>query len=76
MSDAILKHTCKDCHHELDMIQQPRWNTGYITLLTCWNPDCLLYGYTLSSEQYSRMNDDQWEQYRAGNRAKLAKVAS
>jgi len=72
MATNIVKHVCKDCQHELTAIQQERWSGGYFTLLTCWNPDCLLRGVTLSPDEYNRLNDTEWEQYRMVNRARMA----
>ena len=72
MADAILKHVCRDCQHELSAIKQERWSGGYFTLLTCWNPDCLLRGVTLSPDEYNRLSDAELERYRTVNRQRLA----
>lgn len=60
---------CRDCNQALDIIAQPTWNNaGYITLFTCWNPDCSLSGFTLSSKQYDQLTEAEWEEYRAMSR--------
>jgi hypothetical protein len=59
-----MKHICIDCHQELDVIQQSRFQGGYITLVTCWNPDCNLSGITLTPEQFKALNTEQLEEYR------------
>lgn len=71
MATEIVKHTCKDCHHELDAISQPKWNGGCITLYSCWNKDCLLYAVTLTAEQYSRLTESDLDGYRAVNRQRV-----
>lgn len=65
---------CRDCGHALDVISQPSWdNKRHITLWTCFDdPTCLLNGVTLSPDQYNRLNDAQWEEYRVVNRKRQA----
>lgn len=69
MAAEIVSCTCLDCHQELDVIYQPTWDgKSGITLFTCWNPTCLLHGFTLSAKQYDNLTAVEWEQYRAMNR--------
>lgn len=76
MAFQILPCPCKDCQQELDVIHQPTWdNKSSITLYTCWNPACLLQGFTLSKKQYDNLTPAEWEQYRAMNRKRGMLVA-
>lgn len=65
---------CRDCGQPLDVIHQPRFTGGHITLVTCWQ-DCLLNGVTLPTDEYNRLSESNLEAYRAVKRAKLARVA-
>jgi hypothetical protein len=75
MAEWILSNfppVCRDCGHELDSIEQPRFTGDPVTLLTCWEPGCLLHSVTLSEGQYNRLSEVDLEAYRVVNRAKLA----
>lgn len=75
MPQTIVSCQCHDCHKELSLIQQQKWNGGTINLVTCWNPLCLLNSVTLTVEQYYSLSDAQFEDYRQINRARLAEKA-
>jgi hypothetical protein len=55
---------------------QPNFKGDYITLVTCWAPDCLLYGVTLSVEQYVSLPECKFEAYRQMNRHSRPKYMS
>lgn len=59
-----MNHYCPDCHKEMEMIRQPKWNGGVIELVTCRSPRCDLNGVTLTPEQLAGLTDDQLEAYR------------
>ena len=50
------------------VIQQENMRGGHITLVTCWNTDCLLDTVTLSVDQYGSLTEYQVEAYREMNR--------
>ena len=64
---------CRDCAQQLSVIQQPAFDGGYIPLLTCWDKSCLLYGVTLSVNQYARLTEADLEAYREMNRVSRPK---
>lgn len=68
MLNDILVCPCRDCQIEMDVIQQPKYAGGHITLVTCKNPQCLLKDVTLSFDQYINTPADRLEDYRAINR--------
>lgn len=68
MLNSIISCQCRDCHKEMEQINQPRFEGGYLTLITCKNPACLLRNVTLSIPQYVKMTDAQLEEYRVINR--------
>ena len=59
---------CKECGQPMTLIQQPNADGGYIPLITCWQKSCLLYGVTLSVNQYHRLTEVDFEAYREMNR--------
>lgn len=70
------EHACRECSHPMDMIQQENSKGGFIALITCWNPDCLLKTVTLSIDQYAKLTECQIEAYREMNRNSRRKYAS
>ena len=64
---------CKECGQPMTLIQQPNADGGYIPLITCWHKTCLLYGVTLSVNQYNRLTEADLEAYREMNRVSRAK---
>lgn len=58
---------CRDCGQTMTVIQQPTHDGGYISLVTCWQQSCLLYGVTLSVDQYTSLTEEQLEAYREMN---------
>lgn len=65
---SVCEHACKDCGQAMDMIHQQNMGGGHITLVTCWNSECLLTAVTLSVDQYDRLTECQLEAYRDMNR--------
>lgn len=59
-----MTHICTECQQSQDVIEQPKWNGGFITLVTCYNPDCDLSGVTLTPEQFAGLDSEQLEAYR------------
>lgn len=72
MSEQIVICNCRDCQKEMELIQQERWNGGFLTLATCKNPACLLRNVTLSIPEYVSKTDAQFEAYREMNRTRRA----
>ena len=64
---------CRDCGQILTLIQQPAFDGGYIPLVTCWQRECLLYGVTLSINQYKILTEVDLEAYREMNRVSRPK---
>lgn len=58
------KHLCKDCGLPMETIQQVQHNAPSLTVVTCKNKTCALYGVTLSVNQYNRLTEEQLEGYR------------
>lgn len=61
---------CRDCQQPLDLQQQansPRIG-GFMTLVTCRNPDCLLHGMTREQGSYIKLTEAELEPYRVINR--------
>lgn len=59
-----MKHICQDCHKPTELIQQPKWNGGFIELATCRTEGCTLAGVTLSPDQFERLTETQLQEYR------------
>jgi hypothetical protein len=64
---------CRDCGQTMAVIQQPTFNGDFISLITCWQRSCALYGVTLSVDQYDHLTEDQLEAYRQMNRVSRTK---
>ncbi len=64
---------CKECGAQLDPVQQPNVNNGYISLITCWHHSCAMYGVTLSTEQYAKLTEAQIAAYGVMNRVSRQK---
>jgi hypothetical protein len=64
---------CKECGAQLDPVQQPNVSSGYISLITCWDHSCALYGVTLSTEYYAKLTEAQIEAYGVMNRVSRPK---
>jgi hypothetical protein len=64
---------CVECGQPMSLIQQPNADGGYIPLITCWQKSCLMYGVTLSINQYHRLTEEDLEAYREMNRVSRAK---
>lgn len=59
---------CKECGARLDPVQQPNVTSDSISLITCWDHSCALYGVTLSTEYYAKLTEAQIEAYGLMNR--------
>jgi len=59
---------CHDCRQPLDARLQADAKGGYYTIVTCWNPHCLLRTFTRSLSSYTTLTDTDWEAYREMNR--------
>lgn len=66
-------HLCRDCRHPMAVRYQSDGRGGYITLLTCCYPLCLLNAVTLSVDQYVQLTESQLKAYRKMNRTSRAK---
>jgi len=64
---------CRECGQTMAVIQQPSASGGYIPLVTCWQRSCLLYGVTLSVDQYNNLTEEHLDAYREMNRVSRAK---
>lgn len=60
---------CKDCGKPMEVAQQALMR-GFVTIVTCWTPGCLLATVTLSTEQYKSLSEIQFEAYREMNRTR------
>ena len=65
--------SCKECGAQLDPVQQPDFSSGCISLITCWQRTCALYGVTLSTEYYAQLTQAQIEAYGVMNRVSRPK---
>jgi hypothetical protein len=65
---AYVPVLCRDCRQPMAVIQQEDLDGRYLIQVTCWQPNCLLHGFTLSLERYTSLNDFQFEAYREINR--------
>lgn len=55
MSDKIIR--CRCCGQPTATAEQKHWDgSGSFTLLTCWNKDCDLRGYTFGEPDYHTMD--------------------
>jgi hypothetical protein len=71
MSEGItanLRVCCRDCGKPMEIIQQEELDNRSFSLVTCWQPTCLLCGFTLSVDRYKKLNQTQLEAYREMNR--------
>jgi len=68
MSEQIVICECRDCNEPMQLIQQARFNGGFLVLATCKNPTCLLRNVTLSIPEYVNKTNEQLEEYRRVNR--------
>jgi hypothetical protein len=65
---AYIRVFCRDCGYPMAVIQQEDLDGSYLIQVTCWQPNCLLHGFTLSLERYKSLSDFQLEAYRQINR--------
>jgi hypothetical protein len=65
---AYVRVFCRDCGQPMAVIQQEEVDGSYFIQVTCWQPHCLLHGFTLSLERYQSLNHLQLEAYRQMNR--------
>lgn len=55
---------CRDCGQPMAVIQQENLDGNYLIQVTCWQPNCLLRGFTLSLDRYVNLKESQLEAYR------------
>lgn len=67
-------HLCRDCGMPLDCQSQDNGKGGFITLMTCWNPACLLRTVTRTPATYYKLTETELEAYREMNRVREATV--
>jgi len=65
---ANVRVLCRDCGQPMHIIQQQELDGTYFVLVTCWQPTCLLRGFTLSLDRYQSLDRNQLEVYRDMNR--------
>lgn len=65
---AHIRVFCRDCGQPMAVVQREELDDSYFIQVTCWQPQCLLHGFTLSLDRYKRLNDAQFEAYRQMNR--------
>lgn len=61
-SDAI--HLCRDCQRPMQADIQPMHNAAPVTIVTCFNRTCTLWGVTLTTELYANLTEQQLTDYR------------
>ena len=59
---------CRDCGQPMAVIQQEKLDGSYYIQVTCWQPRCLLRGFTLSLDRYLNLPATMLEAYRQMNR--------
>ena len=59
---------CRDCGQPMHIIQQEELDASHFILVTCWQPSCMLRGFTLSLDRYKNLDQTQLEIYRDMNR--------
>src|SRR5689334_18043841 len=64
---AYVRVFCRDCGQPLTVIQQETLDGGYYVQVTCWQPNCLLHGFTLSLDHYQNLRQSELEAYRQMN---------
>jgi len=65
---AYVRIFCRDCGQPMAVIQQERLDGSFYIQVTCWQPGCLLRGFTLSLDQYLTLAQSTLEAYRQMNR--------
>jgi len=65
---ANVRVFCRDCGQPMHIIQHEKPDATYFILVTCWQPSCLLRGFTLSLDRYKSSDQTQLEVYRDMNR--------
>lgn len=70
------EHLCRDCGRPMEFKEQPTLSGTTIPFVTCKNKDCTMWGVTLSTNEYERLTDTQFAEYRkmvANLKATIAK---
>ena len=65
---ANVRVFCRDCGQPMHTFQQEDLDDTNSVLVTCWQPSCLLRGFTLSLDRYNSLDQAQLEIYRDMNR--------
>jgi hypothetical protein len=71
MFESMAAHVimfCRDCGRPMHIMQQEELDGTHFFLVTCWEPTCLLRGFTLSLDRYKCLDETQLEVYRDMNR--------
>ena len=59
---------CRDCGQPMAVIQREEPDGRYFIQVTCWQPQCLLHGFTMSLDRYTSLSNLQLDVYRQINR--------
>ena len=65
---AHVRVFCRDCGQPMAITQQDERDGSDFVQVTCWQPQCLLHGFTFSLDRYKSLKDAQLEAYRQMNR--------
>jgi len=63
-SDALANHLCRDCGQPMETIEQPQRQAPPLKVVTCKNKACALWSVTLSTDQYAKLTEGEWQEYR------------
>lgn len=58
------QHLCRDCHQEMELFYQGLNAGKSVPVVTCKNKSCSLWSVTLTTDQYSKLTDAEWDIYR------------
>jgi hypothetical protein len=58
------QHLCRDCHQPTRTETQELFHKPSVTIHTCDNRTCSLWGVTLTTQQYAALTEAEWDSYR------------
>ena len=58
------QHLCRDCHQPTRTETQELFHKPSVTIHTCDNRACSLWGVTLTTSQYATLTEAEWDTYR------------
>ena len=58
------QHLCRDCGTPTRTEVQELFHKPSVTIHTCDNRTCSLWGVTLTTQQYAALTDAEWDTYR------------